>query len=357
MAGEALSYALYIDQKNQYTWFLVAIYLEETGEVEEATKIYYELIRNEPDKDQYKYQLGLNLFLLGEHSDALKLFAYRANNLGVASLPNQLCRVTSKSGLTIYLTEEQGLGDQIMFLQFLHFLKPKENLITVEIDVRLIPIYENEFPSVEFVKRNPNRSCVANSITSPIGDLFVAFFMPYIRAGNFTIVGSDLPSIREAQIEDNKKTIGISWATVATYGALKRSIPIAFILEQLDANEHHLIVLQYLAQKEDLEKISQSGFTFEEVNEGYSDIFAVAKAIKKCDLVATIDNYILHLSGALGTETLAMLPLNCSYRWGLKKETSFFYENVTLSRQVRPTDWTAPLSDLKTRSRGLYFDD
>lgn len=350
-------HALSADKKNQHTWFLAAIYFDEIGEVAEAIRIYYELIRNDPDNHQYKYHLGLDLFLLGEYSDALNLFVYRTNNFNVASSPNQLHRATSGSGLTIHLTEEQGLGDQIMFLQLLHFLKPKDNLIIVEIDVRLIPIYENEFPTVKFIKRDPNGLRLGNSIISPIGDLLLAFFIPYISSDKFTTIGSNLPSRWEKQIAGNKKTIGISWATIAKHGGLKRSISIDLILEQLDTNEHHLLVLQYLAQKEDLEKISEAGFTFEEVEEGYSDIFAVAKAIKRCDLVVTIDNYILHLSGALGTKTFAMLPLSCSYRWGLKKETSFFYEDVTLLRQLRLTDWQAPLSDLKIKVRELYFDN
>lgn len=357
LAHDALSSALSIDQYNSYTWFLAAKYLEEMGDIGEAIKIYRELIKIDPNNHQYNYQLGLNLFLLGEHHEALALFVYRADTLGVVSSPSQLSEIQSESGRMIYLTEEQGLGDQIMFLQFLHCLKPKENFITVEIDARLIPIYEIEFPSVKFIERNPNRSCAANSITVPLGDLFVAFFMRFLSGDKVRIIGKNMPSNIKAKVAEGKKIIGISWATVAKYGALKRSIPIDFILEQLDADKHHIVVLQYLAQKEDLEKISTAGFTFEQVEDGFSNIFDVARAIKECDLVATIDNYVLHLSGALGTKTLGLLPSSCSYRWGLKEETSFFYKNVALLRQARPTDWEAPLYDLRTTVKGLHFDN
>jgi ADP-heptose:LPS heptosyltransferase len=102
-----------------------------------------------------------------------------------------------------------------------------------------------------------------------------------------------------------------------------------------------LVFLQYLPQPEDEELASNLGFEVEKPDDAFQNIYEVAHWILKCESVITIDNYIVHLSGALGAKTLALLPFSCSYRWALDNHICPIYKNVKLKRQTRVNDWAS----------------
>ena len=89
-AMQAAEAALEIDSLNHDSWLLTARALEEKGDFTGAIKIYEQLIYQNPDKAQYRYQLGLDLFSIGEFSSGLDNFKYRAGTLGCASRPDHL---------------------------------------------------------------------------------------------------------------------------------------------------------------------------------------------------------------------------------------------------------------------------
>ena len=345
-AKHALEKALSIDNNNVDTWFLLARYLEETGDVSEAVGIYKHLVELFPYNNQYQYHLGLILYISGQVDSGLSNFKFRPDTNAILSNPD-LLNGPIAPGTHIYLTEEQGLGDQIMFLQFLDLLKLSEIQISVEIDQRLVPIYKNQYPTVSFFDRHSRPSITPDSIILPLGDLFISkasemtndrFKAPILDPfeGRF---GLKPPS-------GNKLRVGLSWATVAQYGSLKRTIPLRSLVNQLDPGRHELILLQYLPIEDDIGLIRDLGFDYEIVANNYSDILGVSKAILSSDVVVTIDNYVLHLAGALGAETYGLIPFAPSYRWGLTSTTSKLYANVTLLRQDQLRDWSSPLDML-----------
>ena len=100
-AMQAAEAALEIDSLNHDSWLLAARVLEERGDFTGAIKIYEQLIRQDPDKAQYRYHLGLDQFSVGEFSAGLNNFKWLVLRLCV--------------GLTI--SQNYGPGEKVFFLE------------------------------------------------------------------------------------------------------------------------------------------------------------------------------------------------------------------------------------------------
>jgi hypothetical protein len=82
-----------------------------------------------------------------------------------------------------------------------------------------------------------------------------------------------------------------------------------------------------------------------------------AKAIASCDLVITSCTSVAHLAAAMGVSTWIVVPILPYYLWAPPKNTTVWYDSVSLFRQTSFGDWTDPfnkissqLSDLKKLS-------
>ena len=71
-----------------------------------------------------------------------------------------------------------------------------------------------------------------------------------------------------------------------------------------------------------------------------------AEAISACDLVVTSCTSIAHLAGALGVPTLIVVPVLSYYLWALPGPVTPYYNSVTLFRQEKHMDWTAPFANM-----------
>ena len=65
----------------------------------------------------------------------------------------------------------------------------------------------------------------------------------------------------------------------------------------------------------------------------------LAALICNCDLVASISNATVHLSGALGKHTWILIPTNSQWYWHSSRNKSLWYPNIRLFRQKNIGDW------------------
>jgi len=71
-----------------------------------------------------------------------------------------------------------------------------------------------------------------------------------------------------------------------------------------------------------------------------------AAIILNCDIIITCDTSVAHLSGALGKETLLLLPYNNYWVWGINESQSVWYNNILLFRQKKMNEWQEPVFEL-----------
>jgi hypothetical protein len=107
--------------------------------------------------------------------------------------------------------------------------------------------------------------------------------------------------------------------------------------------------LQYLAPPEHLQAIRDRGFELIDRVDALNDIEGLAALAAHCDAIVSIDNSTLHLAGAMGLRTWALIPRLPNWRWQLQTSRSDWYPSLELLRQALPFDWSAEVEMLRLR--------
>jgi hypothetical protein len=110
----------------------------------------------------------------------------------------------------------------------------------------------------------------------------------------------------------------------------------------------NIINLQYGDHRQEIEDLYVTTgirvFDWEDCDP-LKDLESFSAQIKTIDVIISIDNSTVHFGGALGTETLVMLPFNQDWRWAEDSNNSHWYpQNMTLFRQNKIGDWTEVIS-------------
>ena len=148
-------------------------------------------------------------------------------------------------------------------------------------------------------------------------------------------------SIKEKILQNkSKKIVGLSWNTKSSLTqAFQRNIKLENLLLPLKNLDLKFINLQYGDVSEEISNLKANhGIDVLEVPDLdiFNDIDGLAATIAACDEVISIQNFNTHLAGSLGTDTRLLLPYAADDRWGYKKNKSYWYDSVTIYRQIEP---------------------
>ena len=264
---------------------------------------------------------------------------------------------------------EQGIGDEIMFGSLLLKAQSLAKQLIVQMDARLIPLFKRAMPEITF---KPKHEALDESLYDehmPIGQLAEIFCKSKEDFANLNsnYVFSEVRKVEQLKTkipQNRKKTIGISWRSKNDQKGLSRSISLHELIASLtghgtdtfEADKYNIVNLQYGALPEELESVrSFIGTQVLSLNEvdNFLDMDGLAALIECCDLVISIDNSTVHLSGALGKETWVLLPYSCDWRWGLETQKSVWYPSLRLFRQTSFGDWTSVLRSVQLELKNL----
>ena len=189
---------------------------------------------------------------------------------------------------------------------------------------------ENHKPSVDF-------------------DLYASLLdFPYIFKTTTDSIPADVPYLfaqRErseywrTKINSQEFKVGIVWAGSPTHGndkyrscALEHFAPLSQI---------HGVKLYGLQKGKAAEQMDDLAKTLPIVNisKDFDDFTDTAAAIENMDLVISVDTSVLHLAGAMGKRTWALLPYSPEWRWMLERPDSPWYPTMKLFRQKKLKDW------------------
>jgi tetratricopeptide (TPR) repeat protein len=252
---------------------------------------------------------------------------------------------------SLFVSGEQGIGDQIMFASMLQELKHYANEVTVQVDRRLVTLFQRSMPEIRFVDPTERLSAESHQAAIPMGSLgrFFRSHMDMFPKQPRQYLKVDEQRSREIgrDLGQRKRiTIGISWYSARKYTDLEKSVPLALLAKALSKDGVELVSLQYGdARKPLLELARESGITVQRVAsvDNYFDLDGLASVIDQCDLVVSAANATVHLSGALAKPTWALLKHIPDWRWGLEKDYSYWYPSVRLYRQQARGDWGSVL--------------
>lgn len=255
-------------------------------------------------------------------------------------------------GCSLLVVSEQGLGDTLQFCRYIRLLADKGATVTLEADDALVPLLIGVDGITEVV--SDARTLKHFDFKCSLLSLPMAFrtTLDSIPAPQ-RYIDVDQENVSRWQARLGARSlprIGIVWSgnpRMQPYDR-HRSMPLAKLLEYLP-REFEYFCLQKEIRETDRPLLTVSAFI-----KDYAADFVDTAALCECmDLIISVDTSLLHLAGALGKPTWALLPFISDWRWFLDRESSPWYPHAKLYRQSAIGDWDGVLTrianDLRKR--------
>jgi hypothetical protein len=255
----------------------------------------------------------------------------------------------------IFIWKEQGIGDEIMCASLINKLTKYCDKLTVQADRRLIALYKRSLnKKIEYVDETYAIENLDYDAHIPI------FSLPrYFKtdANDFTngekYLSAD-PALTQSikdklSKQSDNKICGISWKSENIISGHSRSIDLCNFIKSLDTVNLTLVNLQYGDVTKEIKNVKNKlDITIHEIQsiDNFKDLDKLASTIEACDLVVTIDNSTVHLSGALGIETHLLLPYSSDCRWQ-NGSKSMWYNSLNIYSQKRDLRWDNMLKEIK----------
>ncbi len=258
----------------------------------------------------------------------------------------------------LFVWAEQGIGDQIMYASCFNEISTICRHLTVSVSQRLLPLFKRSFPSnITFFDKTSNLGDEKFDFHAPgmtaLGllrqniEAFANAQKPYLLANK-----EQTRMMREhlSLLASGKPIVGVSWFTNSIRNGFMRSIEIEELVSLLPENLF-LVNLQYGNVQSDFDKLAQHSnvqiYSFPKLDIT-DDLDGLASLTMACDEIVSIDNSLVHLAGALGKRTNALLPFGADWRWGTcKRGSNIWYQSVHLNRQPSYGDWSNCVNQIK----------
>ena len=261
----------------------------------------------------------------------------------------------------LFIWAEQGIGDQILYSSMLKDLEQYPQTKIISVDKKLIPIFKRSFPSMKIVDKNiqmPEEdydehipmgslgSILRSSIGSFEGAKF-PYLLPEVRQNHD--LSLDVPKF-------SKIRCGLSWKSNRVK-SVNKNIPILALSSLLSIETFDFVNLQYGDVIDEVSAIKNDlGVNIEIIEDIniYDDIDGLARILRGCNMAITASNSTAHLAGALGVETLLLLPCGNSrfWYWHDINNISLWYPTIKIFKQEKQGDWSEPIQAIK-----MYLED
>jgi len=340
--------ALQFDPNFAEAYYNLGNSLRDQGRCIEAISNFKKAISIKPDYAQAHWNLSLAYLLNGNYKEGWKGYKWRRNaDLKILTDYHSTGKPrwdgSSFESKRLLVHYEQGLGDNIQFVRYLPMVKNRGGTVIFETLKPLINLLRG-FPGVdEIVEYVPNRK-------EPLEyDVYTSLLdMPFIFGTTVETIPSQVPYIyadpSKARYWRDKLSgpgmkVGIVWAGSPEHGndcyrscSLKNFAPLGEI------DRVRLYGLQKGQAARQVDEFAEI-ISVTNISENFNDFTDTAAAIDNLDLVISVDTSVLHLSGAMGKSTWALIPYAPEWRWMLNRQDSPWYPNMRLFRQPNWNDW------------------
>jgi len=248
-----------------------------------------------------------------------------------------------RTGATLYVHAEQGIGDSIQFCRFLPIVASQGMDVVFECPPDLVR-FVDQMPGVRVVPKGHVPSDY--DFHCPLMSLL------HLIAFEKENIPSDVPLLRvksawrkEVVLSPKGRfRVGLCWkgsgshsddahrsTVIETFRALQGLPGVEFVNLQREATAEELASFGAIATYEPL----------------LVDVAARATLINQLHLVVTVDTAVAHIAGVLGVPCWTLLGKACDWRWGTEPDSTPWYPGMRVFRQVRLGDW----GELMTRVR------
>lgn len=262
-------------------------------------------------------------------------------------------------GVSVVVTGEQGIGDEIMFASMIPDLMKDCNVI-VDSHMRLADMFRRSFGCPVYATREFStlmwRPPEMPYYKIPIGSLgrFYRRDVKDFPGTAYLKTDKKLSEQLKAKLDalGTKPKIGLSWrgGSKSTNKAA-RYIPLEAFLPIFKTVDAEFISLQYhqMSQKEIDYMKEKHGVTIHHWQDILDDYDMTAALVENLDLVVSVPQSVVHLAGALGKETIQLCPKMSMWQAGEYGKDAPWYKSVKNIWQPDFGDWESVLKQLEAQ--------
>jgi len=262
---------------------------------------------------------------------------------------------------TIFVYDEQGLGDTIVFMRMLPLLKKMAKRVVFHARGELETLCKSNalFNDIEILNKNdiPKEDerfdyqipLMSLPYRLNVNSKDVPFKEGYLKASPHMI---DKWEKLTNQLTDKKIKVALTWSGNPDYGYDKyRSMKLAQFVPLIEAHPNIAFFAVTKGKADEELREQYPKLSLISVAEHLDSFDDTAGLLHHVDLVITVDTAISHLASAMSKPTWVLLYHFPFWIWGTEG-TSYWYQNTKTYRQKTALDWNPILKaldqDLKT---------
>lgn len=328
----------------------------------EAEQALEKALEIEPGRPSAESALSILCFYQEKWLQGWRYYEARLRNPAFLNRPFTQERWAGEplQGRKLLLWGEQGVGDEIMFGTMLADLLERGGDITFEMDSRLVPLFQRSFPTIDCVARSdPPAEVLMQSpfdFQLPSGSLgqYLRPSAPDFGSGAAYLRSDPEKTDQLRQTYKQPETrlvVGLAWHSSMDRG-FSKSMPLAKLAPLFQVPGIRFVDLQYgdtVAERQAFTQATGHELLHDTRVDQMQSLDDFAAQITAMDLVISISNSTVHLSGALGVPTWVMLHAAPMQRWLMDRSDSPWYASVTLYRQRQEYDWDPVVEEVRGR--------
>lgn len=331
--------------------------LREIGDPVGAVPFLQRAIQLDPANVTHHFNLAVAYLLSGDYVRGWPAYEARHNFEHLkGTIPNYPWPVWNGedlTGKTIFIRGEQGHGDIIQFVRFIHNLKNIGGTVTVQVTNGLIPLIQSS---------EIGRGVRVIGYAENPGDAF-DYWLPIMSLpGKLNVRVDNLPTVIQylnpdpALVADwrrnlgvkNRLRVGFAWSGrrdswINQHKAMPFETMLGLIGSHVDYEWYNL---QTDCTAEEEKQLVSAGVRC--FPGGVNSFADTAALVANLDVVVSVDTATAHLAAALGKPTWIMLNNYAPcWRWLLNRDDTPWYATARLFRQPVMGDWATVVERIK----------
>lgn len=332
--------------------------------VPEALQQYEAAFRHDKfENAQLRVNYGEALMAEGDWKRGFKNYRHRFNAPGFPPAPRLNYPVWNGEpleGKTILLFSEQGFGDEIQSLRFVAYIKALGAKVILAVRPPIFRLARDS--AANAYARVGTTAAFADHVVlmydePPVQPDFMCALLDvpaFVDMTPKTVCGKrgyvDAPD-RGFRLEfPPGLNVGVCWASGKR--ALQPEVAITAAAKSLSFDQLVRPLVRpgvnfYSLQQTHNDDAAMRELGIVDPMAGVTDFADTAFIMDHLDLIITVDTSVAHLAGAMGKPVWNLVRFDALWPWMQQTKQTCWYDSMTIYRQERAFDWSAPLKQLQ----------
>ena len=348
--------AIALNPKSHMGWYNLAASYKTFNRLDDSIAAFRKSIELRPDFAEAHFALGQMLLTRGDFLEGWKEYDWRWKLAEYGWMRNIHGEFTAPrwtgeplAGKTILIFAEQGLGDAIQYVRYVPRVQALGAKVVLAVHPPLKPLFA-QLAGVEIVSLDqvplPPYDYQCPLLTLPMVFKTDVNSIP----GNVPYLVADPAKAGRwrARITGKGLRVGVVWAGNPTQkGDRWRSPGLKAVSPIFSVPGVDFVALQMGPGRNDLAD-NPLPSNVQDLGPEIGDFSDTAAIMAGLDVMISSCTAPLHLAGALGVKTWAMIPFAPHLLWQLERTDSPWYPSLRIYRQDRPgTDWSSTIGRMK----------